>query len=74
MIIYLNHELIECENHKNNYDFYIKKAIDDIIYYCQNCNIKVYFTIESRYWQYVGKKWEILKLTCEEEQIKNLLE
>lgn len=64
---YLNHKFLICENPK----------LLDIIFKCSICNIKGYFYKWDKLtyvYQEDGAQIDILKLTCEEQQIKNLLE
>lgn len=64
MIKYLNHELIK-----------ISGTEFQIEYKCIKCNNDIFFNKKSNiYYQHNGEFWEFLKITCEEELIKKLLE
>ena len=81
MIEYLNHELIEC-----NSFIHTKSPETYSSYKCIKCNNIIFRSINLKdrnaYWMYAGGKdtyntgipWDWLKLTCEEEMIKKLLE
>jgi hypothetical protein len=34
----------------------------------------MYYNIDDFYWKFVGSTWEKIKLTCEEEIIKGIIE
>lgn len=40
---------------------------------CRICNAKVWIG-ETEFWRFVNFRWEHLNISCEEMQIKNLLE
>ncbi len=73
MIKYFDHELEECS----------RVLIHDISYKCKLCGLICFYYIPGNYhWKYSdGLGWgnnvracEMLTITCEEEQIKKLLE
>ncbi len=82
IIMHLNHELIVFDNSK----LCEKWPKEYAAYKCIKCNNIIYVTLykgkQNGYWMYEGgedyhgpdRNWNFLKLTCEEEQIKRLLE
>jgi hypothetical protein len=78
MIKHLNHEL---EAYESNIKGKTRAEFDH--FKCVKCNrIIFYYNVESNYWGYddgldyvqTQSDWSYLKLTCEEQMIKKLLE
>ena len=66
---------INYSNFKNfNHTFKdIKEFKGAELLYCKICGVKVWIG-EEEFWRFVNNKWEHLSISCEEMQIKKLLE
>lgn len=56
-----------------NFNHKFTKINDEELVKCNICNLKIWLG-EEEFWYYINCAWKILDITCEEQQIKNLLE
>jgi len=84
-IIILGHDLVKLpesnEKYQEAYNYLSNRAKQKhIIYECKVCcNIIYYYIREKLYWvktdpNIIGVKWDVLKLTCNEMVIKDIID